>query len=95
MHLSESPDQQKRQEWIAALDKMESLKPRAVFAGHKRVGNDDSPRIIGETRKCIRDFERLAMQMTTAREPYDQMLKLYPDWVNPGALWTSVRAVKP
>src|SRR6266849_5446345 len=28
LHLSESPDQQKRQEWIAALDKMESLKPR-------------------------------------------------------------------
>ena len=24
----------------------------------------------------------------------DQMLKLYPDWINPGALWTSVRAVK-
>src|SRR6202051_1311507 len=38
LHLSESPDQQKRQEWIAALDKMESLKPRAVIAGHKRVG---------------------------------------------------------
>src|SRR5258705_6354421 len=95
LHLSESPDQQKRQEWIAALDKMESLKPRAVIAGHKRVGNDDSPRIIGETRKYIRDFERIAMQTTTARELYDQMLKLYPDWGNPGALWTSVHAVKP
>jgi glyoxylase-like metal-dependent hydrolase (beta-lactamase superfamily II) len=94
LHLSESPDQQKRQEWVAALDKMESLKPRAVIAGHKRVGNDDGPRILGETRKYIRDFERLAMQTTTARELYDQMLKLYPDWVNPGALWTSVRAVK-
>src|SRR5712671_6800440 len=37
LHLSESSDQQKRQEWIAALDKMESLKPRAVIAGHKRL----------------------------------------------------------
>ena len=95
LHLSESPDQQKRQEWIAALDKMESLKPRAVIAGHKRAGNVDSPKILGETRRYIRDFERLAMQTTTARELYDQMLKLYPDWGNPGALWTSVRAVKP
>lgn len=43
LHLSESPDQRKRQEWIAALDKMESLKPRAVIAGHKRPGNNDSP----------------------------------------------------
>jgi glyoxylase-like metal-dependent hydrolase (beta-lactamase superfamily II) len=94
LHLSESPDQQKRQEWIAALDKMESLKPRAVIAGHKRVGNDDSPRILGETRKYIRDFERLAMQTTTARELYDEMLNLYPDWINRGALWTSVRAIK-
>jgi glyoxylase-like metal-dependent hydrolase (beta-lactamase superfamily II) len=95
LHLSESPDPQKRQEWIAALDKMESLKPRAVIAGHKRAGNVDSPKILGETRKYIRDFERLAIQTTTARELYDQMLKLYPDWGNPGALWTSVQAVKP
>src|ERR1700676_3809641 len=94
LHLSESPDQQKRKEWIAALDKMESLKPRAVIAGHKRVGNDDSPKVLGETRKYIRDFERLAMQTTTAQELYDEMLKLYPDWINPGALWTSVRAMK-
>jgi len=94
LHLSESSDQQKRQEWIAALDKMESFKPRAVIAGHKRVGNDDSPRIIGETRRYILDFERLVMQTTTTRELYDQMLKLYPDWVNRGALWSSVGAGK-
>jgi glyoxylase-like metal-dependent hydrolase (beta-lactamase superfamily II) len=94
LHLSESPDAQKRQEWIAALDKMESLQPRAVIAGHKRVGNDDNPRIIGETRKYIRDFERLAVQPTTARELYDEMLKLYPDWISRGALWSSVLAVK-
>ncbi len=95
LHLSESPDQQKRQEWIAALDKMESLKPRAVIAGHKRVGNDDSPKILGETRRYIGDFERLAVQTTTALELYDQMLKLYHDWGNRGALWTSVCAIKP
>jgi len=94
LHLVESPNQQKRQEWIAALDKMESLKPRAVIAGHKRVGSDDSPKILGETRTYIRDFERLAMQTTTARELYDQMLKLYPDWGNRGALWSSVRAIR-
>jgi glyoxylase-like metal-dependent hydrolase (beta-lactamase superfamily II) len=51
LHLSESPDQQKRQEWIAALDKMESLQPCAVIAGHKRAGNVDSPKILGETRR--------------------------------------------
>jgi glyoxylase-like metal-dependent hydrolase (beta-lactamase superfamily II) len=95
LHLSESADAQKRQEWIAALDKMESLKPRAVIAGHKRVGNDDGPRILGETRKYIRDFERLVVQTRTTRELYDEMLKLYPDWINRGALWSSVLVVKP
>jgi glyoxylase-like metal-dependent hydrolase (beta-lactamase superfamily II) len=94
LHLSESPDRQKRQGWIAALDKMESLKSRAVIAGHKRVGNVDSPKILGETRRYIRDFERLAMQTTTALELYDQMLNLYPDWGNRGALWSSVSAIK-
>jgi glyoxylase-like metal-dependent hydrolase (beta-lactamase superfamily II) len=95
LHLSESPDQQRRQEWIAALDKMESLKPRVVIAGHKRVGNSDGTQILGETRRYIFDFERLVIQTTTARQLYDQMLKLYPDWGNPGALWTSAHAVKP
>jgi len=94
LHLSESPDPQKCQEWIAALDKKESLNPRAVVVGHKSVGNDDSPRIIEEARQYIRDFERLTMQTTTARELDDQMLKLYPDWINRGALWSSVYATK-
>jgi glyoxylase-like metal-dependent hydrolase (beta-lactamase superfamily II) len=94
LRLVESNQHQKRQEWIAALDKMESLKPRAVVAGHKRIGNEDSPGIIAESRKYIRDFERLAATTTTAQELYDQMLKLYPRWLNRGALWSSARAMK-
>jgi len=91
--LAES-NQQKRREWIAALDKIESLKPRAVIAGHKRPGNEDSPRIIEETRQYIRDFDRLAETATTARELYDQMLKLHPLRMNVNALWTSALAIK-
>ena len=93
LHLGES-NAQKRREWIAALDTIESLHPRAVIAGHKRPGNDDSPRIIEETRQYIRAFDRIAETTTTARELYDQMLSLYPDRVNPGALWASARAIK-
>src|SRR5271168_2301415 len=63
LHLSESPDQEKRQEWIAALDKMESLKPRAVIAGHKRVGNSDNPKILGETWRYILDFARVCGEL--------------------------------
>jgi glyoxylase-like metal-dependent hydrolase (beta-lactamase superfamily II) len=93
LHLGES-NPQTRREWIAALDTIEALHPRAVIAGHKRPGNDDDPRIIEETRQYIRAFDRVAETTTTARELYDQMLSLYPDRVNPGALWSSARALK-
>ena len=94
LYLAES-NAQKRQEWISALDKIESLNPRAVVAAHKRPENDDNPRIIEQTRQYIRDFDRLAETTTTAQELYDKMLELYPNRVNPGwALWSSVRAVK-
>jgi glyoxylase-like metal-dependent hydrolase (beta-lactamase superfamily II) len=95
LYLVES-NAQKRQEWIAALDKIASLKPRAVVASHKRPENDDSPRIIEETRQYIRDFDRLAETTKTAQELYDSMLALYPHRINPGwALWSSAHAVKP
>ena len=95
LYLAES-NAQNRHEWIAALDKIESLHPRAVVASHKRPENDDSPAIIEETRKYIRDFDRLVGTTKTAQELYDEMLALYPSRVNPGwALWTSARAAKP
>jgi glyoxylase-like metal-dependent hydrolase (beta-lactamase superfamily II) len=93
LYLAES-NAQTRREWISALDSIEGLKPRAVIAGHKKPENDDSPRIIDETRQYIRDFERLAKMTTTARELYDKMLELYPDRANPGSLWGSARVVK-
>ena len=94
LYLAES-NAQKRQEWIAALDKIESLKPRAVVASHKRPENDDNPRIIEETRQYIRDFDRLAQTTKTAQELYDKMLDIYPNRVNPGwALWSSARSAK-
>jgi glyoxylase-like metal-dependent hydrolase (beta-lactamase superfamily II) len=94
LYLAES-NAQKRQEWIAALDKIESLNPRAVVASHKRPENDDNPRIIEETRQYIRDFDRLVEKTNAAQELYDKMLELYPNRDNPGwALWSSARAVK-
>src|SRR5580700_6423605 len=93
IHLGES-NADSRQEWIAALDMIESLMPRAVIAGHKRPGRPDAPSIIGETRRYIRDFDRIAVTTQTAKELYGQMLAIYPDRVNPAVLWNSARAVK-
>ena len=94
LYLVESKHEQ-RIEWIAALDKLESLKPRAVVASHKRPENEDSPKIIEETRQYIRDFDRLAETTTSTQELYDEMLKLYPNRINATwALWSSARAAK-
>jgi glyoxylase-like metal-dependent hydrolase (beta-lactamase superfamily II) len=88
-------DAKGRLEWIAALDQIEALKPAAVIAGHKAPGTGDQPHIVEETRKYIRDFDRLSLTATDARELYDQMLALYPAWLNPGSLWTSAKLAKP
>jgi hypothetical protein len=83
-----------RLEWIAALDKIEALKPRAVIAGHKVPENDDSPGNNEETRRDIRDFIRLNESTKTARELYGRMLEIYPDRVNPGSLWGGAAVAK-
>ena len=94
LYFVESTAEQ-RQEWLAALDKIESLNPRAVVASHKRPENEDGPWIIEETRKYIRDFDRLAETTKTAQELYAKMLELYPTRVTPGwALWNSARTAQ-
>lgn len=87
-------NRQTRLEWIAALDKIDALKPVNVVAGHKIPSNDDNPRNVAETRQYIRDFIRLNDETQTARELYDRMLALYPERANPGSLWSSAAAVK-
>jgi glyoxylase-like metal-dependent hydrolase (beta-lactamase superfamily II) len=93
LHLGES-NAEGRKEWIAALDTIESLKPVAAIAGHKRPGAPDTPDNIEATRKYIRDFERIALHTKTALELYYEMLAIYPERVNPAVLWYSAQAAK-
>jgi glyoxylase-like metal-dependent hydrolase (beta-lactamase superfamily II) len=85
---------QSRLEWISTLDRLEALQPKAVIAGHKVPENAYYPRIIGETRQYLRDFNRLNETTTTALELYDAMLELYPNHVKPGSLWGAANAAK-
>jgi glyoxylase-like metal-dependent hydrolase (beta-lactamase superfamily II) len=93
-YVAES-DERGRLDWMAAIDVMESLEPQAVVAGHKRDGRPDDPHILAETRQYLLDFDAVAEQTTTPEELYEEMLAIYPDRVNPGALWTSAVAQKP
>jgi len=94
LHLGES-NAEGRNEWLAALDTIESLKPVAAIAGHKRPGAPDTPDNIEATRKYIRDFDRIASHTKTAVGLYEQMLTLYPERINPAVLWNSSIATKP
>jgi glyoxylase-like metal-dependent hydrolase (beta-lactamase superfamily II) len=94
LYLAES-DPARRREWIAALDTIESLRPKTVIAGHQRAGRHDGPEIIEETRQYIRDFDRIAETKSTAQELYEEVIALYPDRINPDALWISAQALKP
>jgi hypothetical protein len=80
--------------WLAAIDKIEVLQPRAVVVGHGPLNPDNAPRHIGETRRYIQDFMRLDAETATARELYDRMLQIYPDRINPGSLWDNANAPK-
>jgi glyoxylase-like metal-dependent hydrolase (beta-lactamase superfamily II) len=92
-YLVES-DGQGLSDWLAAIDKIEALNPRAVVVGHGPLDPDNSPRHIQQTRRYIQDFIRLKDETANAQELYDHMLALYPDRINPGSLWGSANAAK-
>ena len=82
-------------EWLRALDKIESLHPKAVVAGHGVLDPDSSPRHIDETRRYLHDFVASLARTSTAKELYQAMLALHPNRVNPGSLWAAAKASKP
>jgi len=86
--------QQTREDWIAALNNLESLHPRAAVAGHKNPDNTDSPENITATNKYLEDFERLNNETSSAKELFDKMFTLYPDRANPGSLWGAATKAK-
>ncbi|ONI69321.1 MBL fold metallo-hydrolase [Kribbella sp. ALI-6-A] len=81
--------------WLAALDTLEALNPKAVVAGHKPFDGDDSPRWISETRRYLQDFAAIVERTHTTEELYAAVVEAYPDRGNRGVLWNSARALKP
>jgi glyoxylase-like metal-dependent hydrolase (beta-lactamase superfamily II) len=94
LYLAEC-DEEARSEWLQALDRIESLHPKAVVAGHGVLDPDSSPRHIEETRRYIQDFNACLATTSTPLELYETMLSLHPDRVNPGSLWAAAKAAKP
>jgi glyoxylase-like metal-dependent hydrolase (beta-lactamase superfamily II) len=93
LYLAEC-DETARNEWLRALDRVESLQPKAVVAGHGVLEPDSSPRHIEETRRYIRDFNACLATTSTPKELYERMLSSYPNRVNPGSLWAAAKAAR-
>ncbi len=94
LYLAEC-DERATSEWLQALDKIESLNPAKVVAGHGVLDPDSSPRHINETRRYLHDFNGCVAATSTPLELYERMLSLHPDRINPGSLWAAAKAAKP
>ena len=71
-----------RSEWVAALDKLAALNPRAVVAGHKDPTCGNPPSIVSESRGYIESYGQLYEAGLRDRELFDAMMSRYPDWVS-------------
>ena len=86
-YLTESGGVTGIDEWLAALDIAEALRPATVIAGHKDPRLSDDPSQIQATRQYLTDARRLLESSDSAEAFYAGMLGLHPDRINPGALW--------
>jgi glyoxylase-like metal-dependent hydrolase (beta-lactamase superfamily II) len=93
LYLAEC-DEKAVDEWLQALDGIESLRPKAVVAGHGVLDPDSSPRHIEQTRRYLLDFKACLATTSTPLELYERMLSLHPNRVNPGSLWGAAKAAK-
>lgn len=87
LYLTESDGIAGIDEWLAALDTAEALRPATVIAGHKDPRAFDNPSQIQATRRYLTDARRLLESSESADEFYQEMLRLHPGRINPGALW--------
>jgi glyoxylase-like metal-dependent hydrolase (beta-lactamase superfamily II) len=71
-----------RQNWIAALDRLAALHPKIAVAGHKKTGAPDTPDAIEGSKQYLKDFGRLKESTTSDEDLFNEMTKLYPDWVS-------------
>lgn len=91
-YLVEANTKEKRAEWIAAIEKVKALKPETVVAGHKRPGSVDGVYNLDASQKYIRDFEKLLESSESAEQLYGEMVKMYPNRLNPKPLVSACKA---
>lgn len=92
--LFEANTKKKRDEWVRAIEKVESLNPTYVVPGHRQAEEIDGVWHLASTKKYIKDFgDILERETKDAREVISEMVKLYPDRYNTNALALSAAGV--
>jgi glyoxylase-like metal-dependent hydrolase (beta-lactamase superfamily II) len=80
--------------WRDAIDKVESLAPRHIVAGHQNSRlDDDARRTIAETRQYLDDAEELLRTEPTAVDFFNAKIERYPDHLGRFVLWAGAGAV--
>ncbi|MFE0546106.1 MBL fold metallo-hydrolase [Streptomyces sp. NPDC058891] len=75
--------------WLAAVERIAALHPRAVVAGHKDAARGDEPSAIDDTRRYLETAAAVLAQQSTRREYFDRMTAAFPSWLNPTIAWLS------
>ena len=71
-----------RKDWAASLDRMESLKPELIVAGHRRPDLKSDNDAIVFTRAYLKKFEQLAAGSRTSKELMEKVRKAFPDTID-------------
>jgi glyoxylase-like metal-dependent hydrolase (beta-lactamase superfamily II) len=88
---------EKRNAWIAAIEKVEKLGPTSVVPAHQKPGEIQGVWHLQRTKEYLKKFGGLVEsgQVKDAKELAAAMMKEYPDRLNSGALIVSSRAALP
>lgn len=81
--LAEAVDEPRRNAWIAALEKIASLKPATVIASRKRPGAVGGINNVYSTIGYIKAFGECKAESKDAAGLYQKMLARYPQRINP------------
>ena len=80
--------------WRAAIDKVESLEPRYIVAGHQNKElDDDAERTIAETRQYLDDAQALLQTEKTAVDFFNAKLERYPNHLGRYVLWAGAQTL--
>lgn len=80
--------------WLAQLDEMEALKPKAVIAGHAKTGGPLDASAIIYTRSYLKTFAHETAKARDAKELIANMQHAYPDAVGAIALDIGAKVAK-